>query len=106
MIRSTQQKLVVETVTDPNEIARSREQSEQYRKNSRWLQTHWEEILPAARGKFIVVADQEFFLADSPEEAWAWAEKQHPEDRGALVRYIFRKKGPKVNVGRGLLGNR
>ena len=61
---------VIEEVTDPDEIARFRAQDKRARLNMDWLQAHWSDLLPAARGKFIAVAGQEAFIADTAEEAW------------------------------------
>jgi hypothetical protein len=94
-------KFVIEEVTDPVEIARHRAQGEQAKRNSDWLQAHWADVLPQARGKFLAVAGQEAFIADSPREAWAWAEQQHSEDRGALVQYVFPQGGPRIYANRG-----
>ena len=64
---------VIEEVTDPVEIARHRAQHERTRRNSDWLQSHWADLLPQARGKFVAVAGQEAFIADTAEEAWGLA---------------------------------
>lgn len=45
-----QPKFIIEEVTDPEEIARSRAQHERHRRNSDWLQAHWSDVLPQARG--------------------------------------------------------
>jgi hypothetical protein len=92
-------KFVIEEVTDPNEIARARAQSERHRRNTDWLQAHWAEVLPQARGKFLAVAGQEAFIADTPAEAWAWVDTMHPEDNGAIVEYIRLEKGPRIYAG-------
>jgi len=89
----------IEEVTDPNEIARARAQDERHRWNSDWLQAHWADVLPQARGKFLAVAGQEPFIADTPEEAWAWAKATHPEDDGAFVHYIRPETGPRIYAG-------
>ena len=62
----------IEEVSNPHDIARARAQDERHRRNSDWLQTHWGDVLPQARGKFLAVAGQEPFIADTPEAAWAW----------------------------------
>jgi hypothetical protein len=92
----TEPKFIIEEVTDPQEIARARAQDERHRRNSQWLQAHWADVLPQARGKFLAVAGQESFVADTPEAAWAWAKATHPEDDGAIVRYIRPEKGPRI----------
>lgn len=92
--------LVIEEVTDPAEIARCRAQDEHARRNSDWLQAHWPDLLPRARGKFVAVAGQEAFIADSAEEAWARAAEAHPKDGGALCQYVFPQGGPRIYAHR------
>lgn len=87
---------IIEEVSEPNEITRSQAQDERHRCNSEWLQAHWADVLPHARGKFLAVAGQEPFIADTPAEAWAWVEVTHPEDNGAIVRYIRTEVGPRI----------
>lgn len=48
-------------------------------RNEEWLEAHWAEVLPQARGKFLAIAGQEAFIADTPAEAWAWVDAVHPE---------------------------
>ncbi len=93
-------KFIIEEVTDPVEIARHRAQAEQAKRNSDWLQAHWADVLPQAHGKFLAVAGQEAFIADTPGQAWAWAEQKHPEDRGALVQYVIPEGGPRIYENR------
>lgn len=88
-------KIVIEEVTDPVEIARHREVAEAFARNSNWLQANWKNLLPQARGKILAVAGQEAHLAETPEEAWKWAEDNHPEDKGPLVQYVIEKEGPR-----------
>lgn len=89
---------IIEEVSEPNEVMRSRAQDERHHCNSKWLQAHWAEVLPQARGKFLAVAGQESFIADTPAEAWAWVKATHPEDNGAIVRYIRAEAGPRIYV--------
>jgi hypothetical protein len=87
---------IIEEVTDPAEIARSKQQHDRHKRNTDWLQAHWGDLLPQARGKFLAVANQEAFLADTPEEAWAWTERVHPNDDGACVQYVPTTVGPRI----------
>ncbi len=96
----TQPKFIIEEVTDPDEIARLQAQDERQRRNGEWLQAHWADVLPQARGKFLAVAGQEAFIADTPAQAWAWVDKTHPEDDGATVEYVRPEKGPRIYVNR------
>ena len=75
----------IEEINDPVEVARCKAQDERSRRNSDWLQAHWADLLPQARGKFVAVAGQEAFIADTHEEAWAMARKAHPEDDAPLA---------------------
>lgn len=93
-------KFVIEEVDDPVEVARHQAQRERARRNRDWLQTHWHEILPQALGKFIAVAGQEAFIADSPEEAWAMAKAAHPDDDGAIDQYVYAERGPRIYAHR------
>ena len=93
--------IILEEVTDSTEIARGRAQHERATRNSEWLQTHWAELLPHARGKHLVVAGQEAFVADTPEEAWAMAQATHPDDNGAIGQYVFPNTWPRIYAYRG-----
>jgi hypothetical protein len=88
--------ITMEEITDPEELAWFRVQWEQAERNSAWLQAHAHEIYTQQRGKFIVVAGEELFVGDTPEEANALAKAAHPEDRGSLSRYIYPKKMARV----------
>lgn len=92
--------LIFEEVTDPKEIERARLRHERHRRNSAWLQSHWADVLPQARGKFLAVAEQESFIADTSAEAWTWVDATHPEDDGAIVRYIRTETGPRIYADR------
>jgi hypothetical protein len=95
-----QPKLVLEEVNDPAEVARCRAQDERARRNSDWLQAHWSDLLPQARGKFVAVAGEEAFIADTPEEGWRWAATAHPEDNGGFVHYVPTGEGPRIYANR------
>jgi hypothetical protein len=86
---------------DPAEAERRRAQMERSRRNSKWLQAHWAELLPRARGKFVAVAGEEAFVADTPQEAWAWARQAHPEDDAAAVQYVPAEMSLRIYAHRG-----
>ena len=96
----TESRFAVDEVVDPGEIARFRAQDDRARRNSAWLESHWADVLPRARGKFLAVAGQEAFIAESPEAAWAMAEAAHPEDSGAFVQYVRPERGPRLYAHR------
>jgi hypothetical protein len=90
--------ITMELVDNPSVIARA--QYERAERNSDWLQAHWADLLPQARGKHLVVAGEEAFIADTPEQAWAMAGAAHPEDNGALGRYVFPNTWPRIYANR------
>lgn len=94
-------RFTIEAISDPEAIARSRTQHERALRNSHWLESHWPDVLPQARGKFLAVAGQEAFIADSAADAWAWAAAAHPDDNGALVQYVFPNTAPRIYAHRG-----
>jgi hypothetical protein len=84
--------IVMEEITDPEELAKARAQRERFDRNSAWLQAHIAEIYARYRGTCICIAGEELFVADTPEEALALATAVHPEDDGRFLRYIPREK--------------
>ena len=94
-------RFIIVDVTDPDELAQILEQDERARRNSDWLEAHWAELLPQARGRHVAVAGQEAFIGDIPEEAWAMAKAAHPDDTGALLQYVIPHPGPRIYADRG-----
>ena len=92
--------VTVTEVTDPLTIARHRRQDERHQRNLQWLQAHWPE-LPESRGRYVAVADQQAFVADTAEAAWQWARAHHPDDDGAVVMFVPREKGWRIYAHRG-----
>ena len=90
------QPIVMSEMTDPIELAKARRRWAQADRNSAWLQAHVPEIYSQHRGKCICVAGEELFVADTPEEAFGRAKAAHPDDEGALSRYIPREKLERV----------
>ena len=86
----------IEESADPAELDAVRSQQERHRRNREWLETHWEELLPRARGHFLAVAGRQAFVAESPEKAWEWIEATHPDDDGAFVQYVRATSGPRI----------
>ena len=93
-------RFMIEDVTDPAEVSRFRAQDEWARRNSEWLQAHWAEIVPGARGKFLAVAGQQAYVAATPEEARALATAAHPEDDGIIEQYVRAERGPRLYANR------
>ena len=91
--------LIMEEVTDLEELARSRVQRERFRRNAAWLQAHASEVYSNNRGKHICIAGEELFVGDTVESALAGARAAHPEDEGFLLRYVPREKVWRIYAG-------
>jgi hypothetical protein len=90
-------RIIMEEVTDPEELAQARAQDERFARNSAWLQRHATEIYTQYRGKCICVAGEELFVADTPEEVLAQARAAHLEEKGSiLIRYVPREKVARI----------
>lgn len=94
-------KLIIDEITDPEELARRRPGWEAAARNSAWLQAHWPELLPQALGQFVAVAGEQAFMARTAGEAIALAEAAHPDDPGLLIQYVRPEKGPRIYGNRG-----
>ena len=92
--------IVMDEVTDPAELAAARARREQFDRNAAWLQAHAAEVYPYHRGKFICIAGEELFVADTPEEAQTAGTTAHPEDQGCFVHYIPKEKIPRIYAHR------
>lgn len=86
--------ITMEEVTDPEELARA--QDERFQRNWDWFQAHAPSIFAAHRDKFICIAGQELFVADTPTEAWARAKAAHPDDDGRFIHYIYPDKRARI----------
>lgn len=86
----------MEEIADPVLTAELLEQDRRHRRNWEWLESHWQDVMPQARGKFVAVAAQEAHVANTVEEAWNWVRTKHPEDNGGFVQYIPAKEGPRI----------
>ena len=91
----------MELVTDPGEMALLCALDARHQRNSEWLQSHWSDFIPTARGKFVAVAEEAGFIAETAEAAWAWIATTHPNDDGAIVRHIREQEGPRIYGHRG-----
>src|SRR5215510_3970345 len=91
-----QSPIVMEEITNPEALAKAQAQRQRFDRNAAWLQAHATEVYARYRGKCVVIAGEELFAADTPEEAWALAATAHPEDDGSFIRYIPREKVARI----------
>jgi hypothetical protein len=88
--------IVMEEVSDTEELLKACQQREQFDRNSAWLQAHIAEVYSKHRGKCICVAGEELFAADTVKEAIAQATTAHPDDEGWFTRYIPKEKVARI----------
>lgn len=88
--------MIMEELTDPQELASARARREQFDRNVAWLQAHAAEVYPRHRGRFICIAGEELFVANTAREALALGAQAHPEDQGSFVRYIPHERVPRI----------
>lgn len=88
--------IVMEEVTDAEQLVRARQQRAQFDRNSAWLQAHITEVYSTHRGKCICIAGEELFVADTAKEAIAQATAAHPDDEGWFTRYIPKEKVARI----------
>jgi hypothetical protein len=88
--------VMMEEVTDPDELARGQAWRAHADRNAAWLQARAAEIYPRYRGRFVCIAGEELFAADTPREVLALARAAHPEDDGFFLRYIPRDKVARI----------
>lgn len=92
-----QRKIIeMEEVTDPEELRKARRQRERFDRNAAWLQAHIADIYVQHRGKYICIAGEELFVADTVKEAIALATAAHPDDDGWFTRFIPKEKVARV----------
>jgi hypothetical protein len=91
--------IVMEIVTDPEELAKARAQDERFERNLAWFKEHAPEIFRTYRGKTVCIAGQELFVGDTPGEARAKAEAAHPEDDGRFGWTIPRERLERIYLG-------
>jgi len=100
MIRAKQVPLVMEVVTDPEELAKARAQDEHFERNWVWFEAHAAEIYAQHRGKCLCISGQELFVADTPEKVLALATAAHPDDDGRFTRYIPKERTYRIYAHR------
>ena len=89
--------LMYEEVLSPDELARARSLRATFQKNMAWASANAVEINRTCRGKFICVAGEQLFAADSPKQAHALAVAAHPaEDAATYSCFVPTTDRPKI----------
>lgn len=92
---TNENQLAMEIESDADLCAEIAARLARCRRNVRWLERHAADAY-AQRGKYICIAGQELFVAETPEEAIRAAESAHPDDDGRLTLYIPLEKAVRV----------
>ncbi len=88
---------LVEIPTTPEEAARNRAESENFRRNVAWFGKHAAEIRAAHAGRYIYVVGEELFVGEDPREVLARAKQAHPEQTGGYFSmWVNPERGPRV----------
>lgn len=93
---AVQPEITMRIVTDPVEIATNRARWEKSERNSAWFEKRSGDIFDQNPGKYICVAGEELFVADSALEAKALGRAAHPDDDGSFVLRIPRERTIRV----------
>lgn len=91
--------LVIDEVTDEAQVARHRAQDERHARNLKWLEAHWD-ALPNVRGRYVAVANEQAFVAETADQGWQWAHTRHPDDDGAIVLLVPLESGWRIYANR------
>lgn len=88
-------RLMIDVESDPDVCAEIAARFERRQQNERWLVEH-AAVAYSHRGKYICIAGQQFFVADTAEQAIRAAESAHPYDDGRFTLYIPIDKAPRI----------
>ena len=69
-MQDNQDRLVMEEVTDPEELAKARAQRQRFDRNFAWFKAHAAEIFARGRGKCICIAGEELLSRILPKRLW------------------------------------
>jgi hypothetical protein len=101
MVIAKPNSIVMEEVTDPEELAAARARRARFDRNWAWFTARTAEIYAAHRGKCICIAGEELFVADTPKEVLSRARAAHPKDDGRFTLYIPREKIERIYAHQG-----
>jgi len=88
--------IIMEEVTDPDELERARAQREQFDRNWAWLEAQTQDLYELYRGTCICISEGEIFAADTAVEVIELAKAAHPKDAGRFTLQIPREKAIRI----------
>jgi len=84
--------VVLEEKLDSSERARIQTRRQRFERNWAWLEAHASEVY-SHRGKFVCIAGEELFVADTLRDVVERARAAHPQDDGHFTRFVPKEKG-------------
>jgi hypothetical protein len=91
--------IIMREMTDPVDIAESRERMAHFERNYEWLEANAAEVF-SHRGQYICIAGQELFVGNDVKDLLRQAKAAHPEDHGPLFRYIPKERAARIYANR------
>jgi hypothetical protein len=91
--------IVMDVVTDPDEIAKTNAQMKRFDRNFAWMQTHAAEV-NSHRGKIVCIAGEELFVGDDVSEVVTRAQAAHPDEIGWFTCRIPKEKAIRIYAHR------
>ena len=89
--------LMYEEALSPDELALTRLRRATFQKNMAWASANAEEITRTCRGRFICVAGEHLFVANSPKQAHTLALAAYPTEHDATYScFVPAKDRPKI----------
>ena len=101
MIVARQNPVVMEEVTNLDEINRSRTRRARFDRNWAWFGQRAAEVYRTHRGKIICVAGEQLFAGDTAAEVVAAAEAVHPDVDGRFTLIIPHEPLERVYAAQG-----
>ena len=95
--------IVMEEVTDPEELAKAQYRNEMFERNWGWFLDHMDEVY-SQRGKCVCISGQQLFVAETPEKVLEMAAAVFPSDEGRFTRYIPQERMARIYANKRKMG--
>jgi hypothetical protein len=80
--------VVMSYVETADDLARADQQWRRLARNATWFEAHAPAIYATHRDRYVCVAGEELFVAETSDVAVAAAKAKHPDDNGRILRHI------------------
>jgi hypothetical protein len=93
--------VLLDVPSDPVEVERARARRERFDRNWAWFQSQVVELGKKLFGRYVCVAGQQAFVAETASEAVAAAAATHPDDDGRFVYFFPTHRLPRIHAHSG-----